>query len=65
MMKASVYLQVLDQEETGKQLLTTLVANYPGTKAATQAERTLQSLTPEAKAKAKAKADEEKAKSQR
>ena len=63
MMKASVYLQVLDQEETGKQLLTALVANYPGTKAATQAERTLQSLTPEAKAKAKAKADEEKAKS--
>lgn len=62
MMKASLYLQVLDDEETGKKQLTTLVANYPGTKAATQAERVLQSLTPEAKAKAKAKAEEEKAK---
>lgn len=62
LMRASLYLQVLDDEEAGKKQLAAIVANYPGTKAATQAERTLQNLTPEAKAKAKAKAEEEKAK---
>jgi thiol-disulfide isomerase/thioredoxin len=63
MMKASLYLQVLKDEETAKTELAKIVANYAGTRAATQAERVLQSLTPEAKAAAKAKAEAEKAKS--
>jgi thiol-disulfide isomerase/thioredoxin len=62
MMKASLYFQVLNDEETGKKLLTALVADYPGTRAATQATRTLDSLTPEAKAKAKAEREAREAK---
>ncbi len=54
MMKATLYLQVLDDEETAKKLLTALKTDFVGTKLAPQAERMLQSLTPEAKAKAKA-----------
>jgi thiol-disulfide isomerase/thioredoxin len=54
MMKASLFFQVLNDEETAKKMLTALVADYPGTRAATQAARTLESMTPEAKAKAKA-----------
>lgn len=61
LMKAMLHLQVLGDEETAKQLLTALVANYPGTKPVAQAERILQSLTPEAKAAAKAQAEAEKA----
>ena len=63
MMKAMLYAQVLDDEESAKKLLTALVADYPGTKAAAQAERTLYSMTPEAKAKAKAEEEAAKARS--
>jgi thiol-disulfide isomerase/thioredoxin len=62
MMKASLYLQVLNDEETGKKVLASIVADFPGTRAATQATRTLDSLTPEAKAKAKAERDAREAK---
>jgi thiol-disulfide isomerase/thioredoxin len=62
MMKASLYLQVLNDEETAKKLFAALVADYPGTRAATQATRTLDSLTPEAKAKAKAEREAQEAK---
>ncbi len=62
MMKATLYLQVLDDEEAGKKLLTTLKTDFAGTKVAIQAERILQSLTPEAKALAKAEAEASKAK---
>jgi len=54
MMKASLYQQVLGDEETAKKLMAAITADYPGTRAATSAGRVLQSLTPEAKAKAKA-----------
>ncbi len=57
MMKAQLYLQVLGDEETAKIHLATVQQKYPGTRASTQAARTLQSLTPEAKAKAKADAE--------
>lgn len=57
MMKATLYLQVIGDEETAKKLLTAVAADYAGTSAATQAARLLDSLTPEAKAKAKADAD--------
>ena len=63
MMKAMLFMQVIDDEETAKKLLTALVADFPGTKVAANAERTLQSLTPEAKAKAKADEEAAKAKS--
>ena len=62
MMKASIYLEVLGDEETGKKLLTALVADYPGTRTATNATRVLASLTPEAKAKAKAEREAREAK---
>jgi thiol-disulfide isomerase/thioredoxin len=52
--KAMLYVQVLGDEETGKKELTKLVATFPGTKAASNAERLLASLSPEAKAKAAA-----------
>lgn len=61
-MKAMLYLQVLDDEESAKKALEFLKANYPGTKPVAQAERVLESLTPEAKAAAKAQAEEEEAK---
>lgn len=62
MMRAMLYLQVLDDEETGKTLLQALVRDYAGTKLVAQAERILQSLTPEAKAAARAEAEAEEAK---
>ncbi len=61
LMKAMLYLQVLGDEESAKTHLTALVANFPGTRPVAQAERILQSMTPEAKAAAKAKADAEEA----
>lgn len=57
MMKAMLFAQVLDDEEAAKRHLTALVAGFPGTKAAAQAERVLESMTPEAKARAKADED--------
>ena len=63
MMKATLYQQVLDDEETAKKLLTALKTDFAGTKTAAQAERILQSLTPEAKAMAKRAAEASKAKS--
>lgn len=60
MMKAFLYLQVLNDEETAKKEFAAIAQAFPGTKAVAQAERVLQSLTPEAKAAAKAKADAEK-----
>lgn len=62
MMKASLYLQLLEDEDTAKKLLTALVTDYPGTKPAAQATRMLESLTPEAKAKAKAEEEKRQAK---
>lgn len=60
MMKAMLYVQVLNDEETGKALLTKLVADFAGTKVAAGAERALKQMSPEAKAAAaKAKADRE------
>jgi thiol-disulfide isomerase/thioredoxin len=59
-LKASIYLQVLNDEEPAKKILAGVVQDFPGTRAATGAERTLRSLTPEAKAAAaKQKAEEE------
>lgn len=58
-MKALLYLQVLENEDSAKVALTQLTTDFPGTKPAAQAARLLQSLTPEAKAAAKAKAEEE------
>lgn len=52
--KATLYLQVLGDEETAKSQLTALAANFPGTNTAANAERVLASLSPEAKAKAAA-----------
>jgi thiol-disulfide isomerase/thioredoxin len=54
MKKAMLFYQVLGDEETTKKLLAAVVADFPGTKIAGKAERTLQSMTPEAKANAKA-----------
>lgn len=62
MMKASFYLEILNDDENGKKGLEAVVQNYPGTRVATAAERTLKSLTPEAKAAAAAKRAEEEAK---
>ncbi|WP_415910333.1 redoxin family protein [Oleiharenicola sp. Vm1] len=52
--KAMLYLQVFNDEETGKALLTTLTKDFPGTPTATNVARILASLSPEAKAKAAA-----------
>jgi len=52
LMKATLYTQVLGDEETGKRLLTAIETDYPGTKAAANAKNALYSLTPEGKAKA-------------
>jgi thiol-disulfide isomerase/thioredoxin len=57
MMKAQLFLQVLGDEETAKIQLAAVRDGFPGTRQSAQAERTLQSLTPEAKAKAKAAAE--------
>ncbi len=57
MMKASLYVQVLGDEETGKKLLAALETDFPGTKPAAQAKSMLAQMSPEAKAKAKADAD--------
>jgi thiol-disulfide isomerase/thioredoxin len=57
MRKAELFLQVIRDEETAKVHLKAVMDGFPGTRAATQAERVLQSLTPEAKAKAKADAE--------
>ena len=54
LMKAMLYVQVLGDEDGGKKILNQLVADYAGTKAATQAANTLAQLSPEAKAKAAA-----------
>ena len=59
LMKALLYLQVLDDEATAKTALTQLASDFAGTKPAAQAARILQDLTPEAKAAAKAKAEAE------
>lgn len=61
-MKASLYLQVLDDEEAGKRALETLKADFAGTKAAANAERMLVALSPEGKAQAAAEAAAEAAK---
>jgi thiol-disulfide isomerase/thioredoxin len=62
MMHASLYAQVLKDEEKAKALLTALKSDFPGTKAATAADRMLVQMSPEAKAKAKAAAAEREAK---
>ena len=62
MMHASLYAQVLNDEEKAKALLTTLKTDFPGTKAAANADRMLVQMSPEAKAKAKAAAAEREAK---
>ncbi len=51
LMKAMLYLQVLDDEVTGKKELAAIVQNYPGTKAAAQVGRILESIERQAKAK--------------
>ncbi len=53
-MYAMLFVQGLGDEEKGKSLLAAVKSDFPGTKAATNAERTLQQLSPEAKAKAAA-----------
>ena len=62
MMHASLYAQVLNDEEKAKALLTALKTDFPGTKAAANADRMLVQMSPEAKAKAKAAAAEREAK---
>lgn len=57
MMKAMLFLQVIGDEDAAKVHLAAVKERFPGTRPATQAERTLQSLTPEAKAKVKADAE--------
>jgi thiol-disulfide isomerase/thioredoxin len=52
--KAMIYLQVFEDEATGKKLLAELTQNFPGTKTAEGAAEILASLSPEAKAKAAA-----------
>lgn len=56
LMKALLFSQVIKDEATAEQLLTKLQADYPDTKAARVAKRTLYRMTPEGKAEAKAKA---------
>ncbi|HLP25909.1 MAG TPA: TlpA disulfide reductase family protein, partial [Acidobacteriota bacterium] len=51
LMKAMLYVQVLDDQETGKKELAALAQNYPGTKPAAQVARILESLDRQAKAK--------------
>jgi thiol-disulfide isomerase/thioredoxin len=62
MMKASLYQQVLGDEETAKLQYAAVVAGWPGTRSAASAARVLESLTPEAKAKAKAEQEAREAK---
>lgn len=59
LMKALLYLQVLEDEASAKTALTQLTTDFADTKPAAQAARILQGLTPEAKAAAKAKAEAE------
>jgi len=51
MMRAMLYVQLLGDEETAKKYFRLIQADYPGTKAATEAGQMLEQLTPEAKAK--------------
>jgi len=51
LMKAMLYLQVLDDEATGRKELAAVAANYPGTKAAANVSRILDSIEQQAKAK--------------
>ncbi len=62
LMKASLYLQVLGDEETAKKNFAAVVADFPGTRTAANAARALESLTPEAKAKAQAEQEAREAK---
>ncbi len=54
-MKALIYLQILNDEKTGGQLLAAVEADYPGTQSAANAKRTLYQNSPEGKAEAAAK----------
>lgn len=61
-MRAMLYMQVLNDTETGRKLLADIQAGFPGAKAAVQAGRILAQTTPEALAKAKAAEAEQEAK---
>ncbi|WP_438481588.1 redoxin family protein [Oleiharenicola lentus] len=61
-MKASLYLEVLNDEDKAREALKGIVADYPTTKIATQAARVLEQTSPEGKAKAAAAAEARKAK---
>ncbi len=52
MMKATLYTQVLDDEPAGVKLLEQVKADFPGTRAATAAERSIAAIEDAAKAKA-------------
>jgi thiol-disulfide isomerase/thioredoxin len=62
LMHATLYAQVLRDEDKARTLLTALVANYPGTKPAAAATRILDQISPEGKARAAAAAAEREAK---
>jgi thiol-disulfide isomerase/thioredoxin len=50
MTKASLYVQVLNDEESAKKIFAQVKENYPGTKSAANATRVLYELSPEGKA---------------
>ncbi len=55
-MKATLYVQVLKDEAKARELLPRITADFPGTRAGTEAARLLEAMTPEGKAKARAEA---------
>jgi len=62
MMRAMLYIQLLDDNETGRKLLADVKAGFPGTKSAANADRVLEQTSPEGIAKAKAAEAAQKAK---